>query len=41
MAVSKVLSIEISELNTKVIEVSYGAKKPVVTASLIFDNPDY
>lgn len=41
MAVSKVVCIEITDLVTRVCEMSYNKKKPVVYKSIIFDNPEY
>lgn len=39
MAVSKVVSIEITDLYTRVCEMGYGKKNPVVYKSITFDNP--
>lgn len=41
MSVSKVLSIEITDLVTRVCEMSYNTKTPVVYKSIIFNNPEY
>jgi len=40
MAVSKVISIEITDLNTKVCEISYNKKVPSVYNSICFANPE-
>ena len=40
MAISKVVSIEITDFTTKVCEVSYGKKVATVYNSLAFDNPE-
>ena len=41
MAVSKVLSIEITDLVTHICEIDYNKKKPVIHKSIIFENPQY
>ena len=41
MAVSKVLSIEITDLTTHVCEIGYNKKNPVIYKSIIMDNPQY
>lgn len=41
MSVSKVVSIEITDLVTRVCEMSYGKKNPIIYKSVIFDNPEY
>ena len=40
MAISKVVSIEISDLRTRVCYMGYGKKNPVVYKSFTFDNPE-
>jgi type IV pilus assembly protein PilM len=40
MAISKVVSIEISDLRTRVCYIGYGKKNPVVYKSFTFDNPE-
>ena len=40
MAISKVVSIEITDESTKVCEVSYNKKTPIVYQSLMFMNPN-
>lgn len=40
MAIKKVVSIEISDLRTRVCEIGYNKKNPVVYKSLTFDNPE-
>ncbi len=41
MAVSKVLSIEITDLTTHICEIGYNKKNPVIYKSIIFENPQY
>ena len=41
MAVSKVLSIEITDLTTHICEIGYNKKNPVIYKSIIMDNPQY
>lgn len=40
MAISKVVSIEISDLRTRVCYMGYGKKNPVIYKSFTFDNPE-
>ena len=40
MAVSKVISIEITDLNTKLIEVSYNKKTPTIYKTVSYNNPE-
>ena len=40
MAISKVISIEINDLNTRLCEVSYNKKTPKVYQTLLFNNPE-
>ncbi len=40
MAVTKVLSIEVTDIVTRVVEVDYGKKDPVVHKAVIFATPD-
>ena len=40
MAISKVISIEINDLNTRLCEVSYNKKTPKVYRTLLFNNPE-
>ncbi|MCR5685907.1 MAG: hypothetical protein K6G81_10900, partial [Lachnospiraceae bacterium] len=41
MAVSKVLSIEITDLTTHICEIGYNKKNPVIFKSIIMDNPAF
>ena len=41
MAVSRVVSIEITDLTTRICEMGYGKKNPTIYKSVIFDNPEY
>lgn len=40
MAISKVISIEINDLNTRLCEVSYNKKTPKVYQTILFNNPE-
>lgn len=40
MAISEVVSIEITDFNTKVCEISYNKKTPNIHQTLMFDNPE-
>ena len=40
MAVTKVLSIEVTDIVTRVVEVDYGKKDPVVHKAVVFPTPD-
>ena len=40
MAVTKVLSIEVTDIVTRVIEVDYGKKDPVVHKAIVFSTPE-
>ena len=40
MAVTKVLSIEVTDIVTRVIEVDYGKKDPVVHKAIVFPTPE-
>ena len=41
MAVSRVLSIEITDITTHVCEIGYNKRNPVIYKSIIFENPQY
>lgn len=41
MAVSRVVSIEISDLVTRICDMGYNKKKPTIYKSVIFDNPEF
>lgn len=41
MSVSKVVSIEVSDVCTRVCEIAYNKKNPTIYKSVIFDNPEF